>query len=420
MSTGERMSEKENKCGYCNEPAGYYQNPMYIKKRARKYCSQTCNHRARQDRKMAKIRAERAAKNCPYCGTDIPLSRPNNTTYCSRTCQSRHTKGFIYSEVIKSKLPQGVLLDPEDRIRAMAYVESPVHKKWTYKEQDNSSPFISTTRTDGSHTAHGKKAGAAGSLISLHRFVMGVSESDIVIHLNGDYNDCRKSNLKVVTQEEATTSRNTERTEDTIIDGIPKKKMVFDTMYGIKEVLFDPEDWDVVKKYPWTIKHRGNRNNSGYTDYAQASIPHPDGGTTMKRKVYKGKEYFYETKRKTAISMHRLILGLGIASAKKGNKDLHVDHADLNGLNNCRDNLRVCKPEENMRNQRRRKDNTTGYKGVKRAVSSCILPYQANINFEGKRYYLGTYATPEEAARAYDAKAKELHGEFAYLNFPEQ
>ena len=66
-----------------------------------------------------------------------------------------------------------------------------------------------------------------------------------------------------------------------------------------------------------------------------------------------------------------------------------------------------------------RYDNKSGYRGVKSASSSCILPYQANINFEGKRYYLGTYATPEEAARAYDAKAKELHGEFAYLNFPE-
>ncbi len=33
-------------------------------------------------------------------------------------------------------------------------------------------------------------------------------------------------------------------------------------------------------------------------------------------------------------------------------------------------------------------------------------------------YYLGRYATAEEAARAYDAKARELFGGYAYLNFP--
>jgi hypothetical protein len=35
-----------------------------------------------------------------------------------------------------------------------------------------------------------------------------------------------------------------------------------------------------------------------------------------------------------------------------------------------------------------------------------------------KRVQIGTYDTPEEAARAYDAKARELHGEFAKQNFP--
>ncbi len=34
----------------------------------------------------------------------------------------------------------------------------------------------------------------------------------------------------------------------------------------------------------------------------------------------------------------------------------------------------------------------------------------------GKAYYLGSYKTPEEAASAYNKAAKELAGEFAYLN----
>jgi hypothetical protein len=36
------------------------------------------------------------------------------------------------------------------------------------------------------------------------------------------------------------------------------------------------------------------------------------------------------------------------------------------------------------------------------------------------RAYLGPFDTEVEAAQARDCKARELHGEFAYLNFPEQ
>ena len=37
---------------------------------------------------------------------------------------------------------------------------------------------------------------------------------------------------------------------------------------------------------------------------------------------------------------------------------------------------------------------------------------------EGHSYSLGRFKTQDEAAHAYDRKAREIHGTFALLNFP--
>lgn len=46
--------------------------------------------------------------------------------------------------------------------------------------------------------------------------------------------------------------------------------------------------------------------------------------------------------------------------------------------------------------------------------------WRARIGFKGKRIHLGDFADEIKAAMAYDDKAVELFGEFAYLNFPER
>jgi len=56
----------------------------------------------------------------------------------------------------------------------------------------------------------------------------------------------------------------------------------------------------------------------------------------------------------------------------------------------------------------------SGYHGVARQGNR----YYAMIQIGGKRHSLGGYATPEEAAKVYDAKAREVQGEYAVLNFP--
>jgi len=42
--------------------------------------------------------------------------------------------------------------------------------------------------------------------------------------------------------------------------------------------------------------------------------------------------------------------------------------------------------------------------------------WRAQIWHNGRHHYLGLFASEDAAARAYNAKARELFGEFAYLN----
>lgn len=92
---------------------------------------------------------------------------------------------------------------------------------------------------------------------------------------------------------------------------------------------------------------------------------------------------------------------------------LEVDHRDGDGLNNQRDNLRLCTHAQNVCNAGPSTKNTTGFKGVSRHGERFRATIKSNHNW----MHIGVFNTPEEAARAYDAKAVELHGEFAWTNF---
>jgi hypothetical protein len=108
------------------------------------------------------------------------------------------------------------------------------------------------------------------------------------------------------------------------------------------------------------------------------------------------------------IQIHRLI-----TNAPKG---MVVDHINGDGLDNRRENLRLCTVAENNKNRRRNSNNTSGYKGVRRDT----YKYKAAIKSENKLIHLGMFSSPEDAARAYDKAAKEIFGKFAKLNFPEE
>ena len=65
--------------------------------------------------------------------------------------------------------------------------------------------------------------------------------------------------------------------------------------------------------------------------------------------------------------------------------------------------------------QRCRPVGKTGYRGVTKNGNL----YAACVYVKKKRIHVGTYTTASEAAYAHDIKAREVHGEWADLNFPE-
>jgi hypothetical protein len=105
------------------------------------------------------------------------------------------------------------------------------------------------------------------------------------------------------------------------------------------------------------------------------------------------------------VLMHTFITGWGF-----------VDHRNGDGLDNRRSNLRPADNAKNQMNQAMRSNNTSGFKGVSRHR----LKWRAEITLGGTRIGLGSFATPQEAARAYDAAAVELFGEYARPNFPQE
>ncbi len=101
---------------------------------------------------------------------------------------------------------------------------------------------------------------------------------------------------------------------------------------------------------------------------------------------------------RSVIFMHKQVL----------NTSVLVDHADRNGLNNCRANLRKASYGQNNANRASR--GTSIFLGVQWDAKRKLWAARCR----GK--YLGRYTNEEDAAKAYDNFAVEEYGDFANLN----
>lgn len=159
-----------------------------------------------------------------------------------------------------------------------------------------------------------------------------------------------------------------------------------------KFAVVDACDAQRVLAFKWTAT-LGRRRKDGDRWYAL-------------RKVWDGK-------RQHTVYLHRFI-----ANAEPG---IEVDHKNRDGLDCRRSNLREATRAQNSVN--RSYERTCGrFRGVYPARAAKDGPrWLVQITANNKQYGAGkVFRDEESAARAYDGLARELHGEFAVLNFPEE
>lgn len=91
-------------------------------------------------------------------------------------------------------------------------------------------------------------------------------------------------------------------------------------------------------------------------------------------------------------------------------KNMVVDHINGDTLDNRKNNLRICLHKENCKNQKIRKNNTSGIKGV--YFSTEKRKWYSKIMLEYKTIHLGYFLTKQQALKERVKKEKEYFKEF--------
>jgi hypothetical protein len=110
------------------------------------------------------------------------------------------------------------------------------------------------------------------------------------------------------------------------------------------------------------------------------------------------------TGKRAPVLMHRYLMGEPAED---------VDHWNRDSLDNRRENLRLATASQNIANGLSR-GGSSKFKGVSWSRDG----WNASLRKNYKTIHLGRFDTEESAARAHDTAARQLHGEFARVNFP--
>ena len=143
----------------------------------------------------------------------------------------------------------------------------------------------------------------------------------------------------------------------------------------------DDEDFEELSKYKWYYKHQKG------------------GGYATRNSLYvKGKS-------RTSIRMHRHLM--------ETPSGFETDHENGNKLDNQRSNLRIVTKSQNQWN-RKKQVGSSKHKGVYWNKKNQRWHVQLQMN--GKKIWLGYYATEEEAAAAYQKGVMKFFGRFGRLS----
>ena len=152
-------------------------------------------------------------------------------------------------------------------------------------------------------------------------------------------------------------------------------------------VMIDDEDYSIVQQHKW------------YVDSA----------------IKRGKVYFFYNdcycKPDGQRSTHHMFLHRIIMHTPTG---LVTDHIDGNTLNCQKSNMRICTQDENNKNIKMPKTNTSGYKGV--SWHKGHKKWRADIHVKGHQISLGIYDSPEDAYKVYCEAKKKYHGPYGRIN----
>lgn len=140
--------------------------------------------------------------------------------------------------------------------------------------------------------------------------------------------------------------------------------------------LIDDSDYEFISRYKWYAELRSN------SWYARHDFPN--------KKVY----------------LHVYLLGEDLKHK--------IDHKDHDGLNNTRENLRICTNSQNGMNKRKSENCSSIYKGVcwEKRRNKWIAFISPDSTFK----FLGYFDDEIEAAKAYDEAAIKYFGDFSCLN----